>query len=606
MTNFVFEALYCTQNANGEPVMGSNPLVLCYVGKHATLFASAVLASVCHGLLFPVCSAWIIYRIRARHVRLQDTRALAEFDHRPMWKYFLSDDYKPHLFWFRHIELALFFTTTVCNVILVHENIHGYLAGYVAALVLTIGLYWTQRPFADAHAWRLHVRNSLSLCSTLYVLTNYCSSPLSFDGQGPAHVAWLAPIAMASSVLLFLVLIVSFVAVLLHGAKTESLEIQQRDERAIDSAASMFGPKGGAVVHPMRKGGGGQAFSNPLFRSRRTSTYRSKMAARVRRRAKRSNILRDRQDHRGKAAELEMVPTGGRGGPAGGAEDIPNPLFRARQETGETDPRRREAHDTAHRRSKRSDRVPANTPPPAGGGGGGGGGSEGAMNEGARAAVSDEEALAPRVEDAWTEHYDPRTKAAYYECVRVRTTWTKSAAAARGEEDDDAATVVEHVDPASGHVYYESRRRRVTWTRPSSSHRRGAASTATATAVYTSELARARQNLATLGERAKPPEGIKHTTVWWQLLDDEGHTCYLNRVTEEVQYHQPSGWVKHRARERFGGISRGAAGAGAVRGEHSRVDARSSDGAAVATVGGLPPCAGLWGWVVQFIPYRSG
>ena len=145
MTNFVSEALYCTQNANGEYVMGSNPLVLCYVGKHTTLFASAVFALVFHGLMFPMCSALIIYHIRKKHLLKNDKQALAEFDKRPMWKYFLSDDYKPHLFWFRHIELALFFTTTICNVILVHENIHGYLAGYVAALVLTIGMYWKKR-----------------------------------------------------------------------------------------------------------------------------------------------------------------------------------------------------------------------------------------------------------------------------------------------------------------------------------------------------------------------------------------------------------------------------------------------------------------------------
>jgi hypothetical protein len=384
---------------------------------------------------------------------------------------------------------------------------------------------------------------------------------MSFDGHGPEHVSWLAPIAMASSVLLFLVLIVSFVAVLLHGAKTESLEIQQRDERAIDSAASMFGPKGGAVVNPMRKGG--QAFSNPLFRSRRTSTYRSKLAARIRRRAKRSKILMDRQ-HRANAA-LEMVPRRG-----GGEEDetptdhhrtesdIPNPLFHA------SDHHKMEARDTANSRSKRSHTACERTVTESGIVGG-----EGAMNEVALAGTEmSDDALAPHVEDAWTEHYDPRTKASYYECVRVRTTWTKSAA---GGGDDDNTTVVEHVDPASGHVYYESRRRRVTWTRPShlqvpEDTAAPAGAAAGSTAVYTSELARARQNLATLGERAKPPEGIKHTTVWWQLLDDEGHTCYLNRVTEEVQYHQPSGWVKHLARERFGGISRAASGGGGAGG----------------------------------------
>jgi hypothetical protein len=566
MTNFVSEALYCTQNANGEYVMGSNPLVLCYVGKHTTLFASAVFALVFHGLMFPMCSALIIYHIRKKHLLKNDKQALAEFDKRPMWKYFLSDDYKPHLFWFRHIELALFFTTTICNVILVHENIHGYLAGYVAALVLTIGMYWKKRPFSEANAWRLHVRNSLSLCSILYVFTNYCSSPISFDGNGQDHVSWLAPIAMASSVLLFLVLIVSFVAVLLQGAKKESFEIQQQDERAIDSAASMFGPKGGAVVNPMIKGG--HAFSNPLFQSRRKSTYRSKMEARIRSREKRSNILMKRNPAN---AEFEMVPVSN--SPASRESEITNPMLHSRQKS--TYHNRIEAHKTTKGRSKRSDMVPAKTKPthtecemtnteseivvPEDG--------EVEMNELALAGTEiSDDAIAPQVEGSWTEHYDPHTKASYYECVRVSTMWEKSSSL------DDETIFVEHVDASSGEIYFECRQRRVTWSRPASLGNNQLVSESIAPAdpagkealkpglhppsSYTSQLTHARQNLAKSGERAKPPEGIKHTTTWWQLLDDEGHTCFLNRLTNELQYHQPSGWVKHLAREQFGGISR--------------------------------------------------
>ena len=443
MVNFVFEALYCTKNTNGEYVMGSNPLVFCYVGKHATLFTSAVFALVFHGILFPVCSALIIFHVRKRHLRDNDDEAMAEFDKRPMWKYFLSADYHPHMFWFRHVELALFFMTAICNAILVHEDAHAYLAGYVTALMLTIGLYCAKRPFTSDNGWMLHVRNYLSVCSILYVLTNYCSSPVSFDGNGEQHVVWLAPIAMGSTVLLLAVLMAAFVAVLLQGAKKENLDILNEEKRAIDSAAaSMFRPNESAVLNPMM--GDKYEFPNPKVPPN---------------------------------AEVEMVPV-------------------------EKDP-----------------------------------------------TIGDFDVVAREEEDAtesWTEHYDPATESLYYECERTSTTWAKRSALG------DGTTVVEHIDPSSSEVYFEYRQRRVTWTRP---QHLGDAQLDTSD---TSELALARRNLAKLGQGAKPPEGIKHTTVWWQLLDGEGRTCYLNRLTKEVKYQQPPGWVRHLARERFGGISRAA------------------------------------------------
>jgi hypothetical protein len=161
----------------------------------------------------------------------------------------------------------------------------------------------------------------------------------------------------------------------------------------------------------------------------------------------------------------------------------------------------------------------------------------------------------------WYQHYDSHSGDLYFECVNSVITW---------KEPNSKKSCKVHRDASSGKVYYEVKKRRVTWTKPlgvdiiieseapklrtnNSPTNNGSQQNAS---KCENTLAEARKRLKCINKnRLIIPENIKTVGAWWELIDENGRTCYLNTAIDKVIYTLPKGWVKAMAKDRFSGRS---------------------------------------------------
>jgi hypothetical protein len=488
MINFAFRSLYCipvTNNDNREVyVLASNTMVQCYEGKHRNIVLPATLGFVVHGIFFPIFSYFIVRKVRKKHIRRSVSPVdIAKFDKRLVWKYFLNHDYVPAKFWFRQVELGLFFWSSFCNEVLAHESHHIYTIVYILSLSFTIGLYCKLKPYKASAKWKLPVRVYLSVCTLMYVITNYSSSQIAITGVIPNFVLVVAPITMGMTILLFLVLVVAYGATLVNGAKKEQKLIVKEQARRFSSIRWSSNPAHGMTTRgPQRE---------------------------VEMQRQKPQILKEVSD--------------------AVAEETLEGLYDG--DTGDTE---------------------------------------------------------LTVYTQYFEHYDRGTKSSYYECKRTSTAWRLPGTC--GDEGEHIE--INTVHNSENEEYYVIERSTTSWTKPAGINDIIVVSAPPGTQTlqkcfskskdgegdlqkkrtnhspgkkvveeqrpqkrrnsnkiddqhYKKTLKYARNCLSKIknGEMAAPKDVVS-ADGWWQLLDEDGNTCYLDTRTGQCKYELPKNWVK--------------------------------------------------------------
>ncbi len=239
MANFAMETMHCvpSNGKNEVTVMASNPNVVCFQGDHTFIFACALIALSLHGLTVPMYTARSVKVLREHSLgkahpigsETESPTVYGEF----VWKYFLSNSYKPAFFYFYHVEILLLFLGSLCNEFLFYSAPVAYVTIFSVGLVCSATAYVYHSPFALDHRWKFIVRIHLSLCSFLNVLTNYFAAPVVTSADDGKTLEWLAPLSFSMNVLLFAVLIFAFGKFLVDGAAKEDEEINALPQRSI-------------------------------------------------------------------------------------------------------------------------------------------------------------------------------------------------------------------------------------------------------------------------------------------------------------------------------------------------------------------------------------
>jgi hypothetical protein len=224
LVHYTVKNMHCVPNKHegGVDVLYSNGLAQCFVGEHTTAFIWGIVALFMHGILFP-CVTFFVLKNIVKEGNILDQEAMEQHSH---WRYFLHHVYKPHMFWFRHIDLLLLVFTEIANEFVSKENPHAYWVCLSSMLILVGGLFVCKQPFSDSAEWATPIKVYQKLCVLLYITTNYCSVPSSFFSHGKYQLHWLAPLTMGAVILLFLLLIFCFGKTLLDGATLEEEQIQ--------------------------------------------------------------------------------------------------------------------------------------------------------------------------------------------------------------------------------------------------------------------------------------------------------------------------------------------------------------------------------------------
>ena len=507
--NFALRILHCVKSTaanQGETavtmyILSSNPLVQCFVGIHESLYVPAILALIFHGILFPIVSVCIIKFVRGKHISPEVPSLVQSFDNRLMWKYFLLKDYQPKKFWYRQVELGIFFISSICNEILLETNVHLYFVAYSIILILQTWLYRRENPYKESGKWKLPVRIYLSVCTLMYVLTNYSSSTVSFWGYGPKIVSVLAPITFLMIMVLFLILFIAYGATLNFGAKQEQKEIVKKRQSIRPRNISWS-------KNPLHKSNKKKVKANKADYNLWTSISKS-FRKRVRKKAKKEARIKAKKKVTKKA-------------------------------------------------KKKVTKIESNLAK-----------IESDYND------YNDDTTEFNITKKWYQHYHNDTGKIYYECTKTSSVWNLPQSVIQADEN---TTVDRHYDHENKQAYYTIKRAITTWDKPedpgvdiivvgsrpkkfkkekkrfsissrsSSSSNKG--SSLEMTLKYAREqLKKAKQNSTTV----LPPKGIKAAGSWWQVLDEDGNTCYLNTTTNEVQYSLPSGWVRTIAKQMFGG-----------------------------------------------------
>ena len=208
VTKHVFQMLHCEKNNSGVLVLQwKGPYQECFVGQHASVAVLAYLVVLFYMFMFPMCTAlYLSLRIVPALARTGDapldftveqhdlTTIEAETeaeDHASMsdsfkkrrelsiksrarlsrWDHFISDDYSPAKFYFRHI----YYVVTIL-MFAVYEHVdrseYGGLRCTFIVLVFCIylSLLFKCQPFNDLDRWKLAVRVCLVLCSVLVAI----------------------------------------------------------------------------------------------------------------------------------------------------------------------------------------------------------------------------------------------------------------------------------------------------------------------------------------------------------------------------------------------------------------------------------------------------
>jgi hypothetical protein len=534
--NLALETVHCVSvsiptSADAPPseggnvvVMANNPLSPCFEGAHTTAYVFAVLTLAMHGILFPAISAWKITSVRRWHLKRAkpDRRSFGSHvmieraEHFPfyddfVWKYFLANSFLPQHFYFQHVILVTFLFAALCNEFLYAYSPLAYILVYAFVLGSAAALYVRQKPFLHDQRWKLPVRVVLLLCAFCNALLNYFASPMVVrQGPGAAnHLSWLAPISFIMNLLLFVILLVAYGRVLLEGASGEEKEKKKPVLKHVESIINWA--------------------SNPI-------------------------------------ANKSIIEMKRRQRPSETSEKVPARKVEEDQPSLDTTIARKVAHRNSWHAEEEEEAPPQDTAPNVAHGprnswcaeeGGDGEGGDG---------EAEEEAF---VSETWCQHYDLSSNELYYECKTTKTMWDVP------ENGYDDAEILVHEADGEG-SYYEVRERRTTWTKPEGVHIHVISSAPTkvvaklkkalsrvmskkelkprsAEPCSLSEARRQLKNVKSTSGVTSPPKSVKARGQWWEVIGEDGRTCYLNTVTDKVLYQLPKGWVLSLARTRFSG-----------------------------------------------------
>jgi len=229
--NLSLKAIYCIEDS-GTFVLASNTLTKCYTGQHILVHNLAWTVLLAHGILFPLASVWYIQGVLNRYLRVNavdvseldddaDVKNLSLCKDKKVWIYFFAAKFQPSKFWFRQVKMLMVFVSAVCNEILAVHQIYWYALTYLSMLALHSTLLLWIRPYSKFHQWKLYVCLYSHICTMFYILMNFCSSPIAFNGTLKANIVWLAPLTMLLALFLFVVLVYAFGATLFEGALIE-------------------------------------------------------------------------------------------------------------------------------------------------------------------------------------------------------------------------------------------------------------------------------------------------------------------------------------------------------------------------------------------------
>jgi hypothetical protein len=148
---------------------------------------------------------------------------------------FTAADYRPSVFWFRHVDMA---AMLVLSLVLVFWSQPSTAASIIFKAVVSIScslllvaLLWRVRPYPGHATWKLRVRTFALVLTAFAALTNgmtgLSDKGLGDDSLGQA-IEVLAMMLVISCAGLLLTLIVAFAHDMIRGARKEQTLIERR------------------------------------------------------------------------------------------------------------------------------------------------------------------------------------------------------------------------------------------------------------------------------------------------------------------------------------------------------------------------------------------
>jgi heme/copper-type cytochrome/quinol oxidase subunit 2 len=161
----VLKFLHCETDA-GEMVLADGSVrTVCWGKRHLPIGVLCIFVGVLYILAYPIASGFYLRKIV--HYGFGITKSASRL---ARWEHFVSDDYQPRYYWFRHLYWAVNFSLLFVSEFLPHGIVRFCLIICIFAMYTILLFHY--RPFALMDRWKLWVRVCLVVASILIALLN--------------------------------------------------------------------------------------------------------------------------------------------------------------------------------------------------------------------------------------------------------------------------------------------------------------------------------------------------------------------------------------------------------------------------------------------------